>query len=136
MPKPSCSSKPAVVDVNMTKKYASPPFPSGSHLINAVQKLNDFLEHLMGSEESLIQTGLLSQSKDQFVSLWGLREGIPEAVSKEGKAYKYDLSIPVSEFKNIVEKVRERVKEKELYKVKGGVKEVIGYGHIGDGEWY
>ena len=88
----------------------------------------------MGSEKPFVQTGVLAQSRDQFVQLWGLREGIPEAVSKEGKAYKYDISIPTSTFKETVDKVRERLIEKGLYKTPGGVKECIGYGHIGDGE--
>jgi len=88
----------------------------------------------MGNDKPLVQTGVLAQSRDQFVQLWGLREGIPEAVSKEGKAYKYDISIPTSTFKEIVDKVRDRLIEKGLYKTPGGVKECIGYGHIGDGE--
>ena len=98
------------------------------------QKLNDLLERLMASDKPLVQTGVLAQSRDQFVQLWGLREGIPEAVSKEGKAYKYDVSIPTSTFKDFVDKVRERLVEKGLYRTPGGVKECIGYGHIGDGE--
>src|SRR5258707_8040885 len=88
----------------------------------------------MEAEQPLINTGVLSQSPAQFSSLWGLREGIPEAVSKEGKAYKYDISIPTSTFKETVDKVRERLIEKGLYRTPGGVKECIGYGHIGDGE--
>ena len=87
----------------------------------------------MESDKPLVQTGVLAQSREQFVQLWGLREGIPEAVSKEGKAYKYDISIPTSTFKEVVDKVRERLIEKGLYKTPGGVKECIGYGHIGDG---
>ena len=88
----------------------------------------------MGNDKPLVQSGVLAQSRDQFVQLWGLREGIPEAVSKEGKAYKYDVSIPTSTFKEFVDKVRERLIEKGLYRTPGGVKECIGYGHIGDGE--
>jgi len=98
------------------------------------QKLNDLLESLMGSDKPLVQTGVLAQSWDQFVQLWGLREGIPEAVSKEGKVYKYDISIPISTFKEFVDKVRERLIGKGLYKTPGGVRECIGYGHVGDGE--
>jgi FAD/FMN-containing dehydrogenase len=118
----------------MTRRciFSSPPTdPDHS---NPLQKLNDLLENLMGSDEPLVQTGALAQSRDQFVQLWGLREGIPEAVSKEGKAYKYDISIPLSTFKEVVDVVRKRLIEKGLYKAPGGVKECIGYGHIGDGE--
>lgn len=87
------------------------------------------LEHLYGgesgSEKPLINFGTLSQSPAQFAALWALRESIAEAAGKAGKVYKYDVSIPPSEFVNVTNKVREQVK--------GHVKEVVGYGHVGDG---
>jgi FAD/FMN-containing dehydrogenase len=87
------------------------------------------------SDESLVLTGVLAQSQEHFHQLWSLRESIPEAISKEGKAYKYDISVPITKFKEVVDKVRERLKERGLYKTEGNVREVVGYGHIGDGEW-
>lgn len=86
------------------------------------------------SDESLVKTGVLAQATEQFQQLWALRESIPEAVSKEGKTYKYDISIPASAFEWMVTKTRERLQEKGLYKTPGGVREVVGYGHIGDGK--
>jgi (R)-2-hydroxyglutarate---pyruvate transhydrogenase len=77
---------------------------------------------------------VLAQASEQFGQLWSLRECIPEAVSKEGKAYKYDISIPVSAFEEVVVRTREELVKKGLYKRKKGVKEVVGYGHYGDGE--
>jgi (R)-2-hydroxyglutarate---pyruvate transhydrogenase len=65
--------------------------------------------------------------------LWALREGITEAISKEGKAYKYDISLPPVAFKDAVDETRERLRSKGLYPA-GGVKEILGFGHIGDGE--
>ena len=97
-----------------------------------VQKLQDFLEEVM-SDESLVKTGVLAQATEQFQQLWSLRECIPEAVSKEGKAYKYDISVPITTFEEVVQKTREQLKSKNLYKTPGGVKEVVGYGHVGDG---
>ena len=97
------------------------------------QKLNDLLENLLTSDEPLINTGVLSQNPAQFSSLWALREGVPEAVSKEGKAYKYDISVPLSTFKEVVDLTREHLKSKGLLNDKA-VKYVIGYGHVGDGE--
>jgi FAD/FMN-containing dehydrogenase len=97
------------------------------------QKLNDLLENLLTSDEPLINTGVLSQSPAQFSSLWALREGVTEAVSKEGKAYKYDISVPLSTFKEVVDLTREHVKSKGLLH-ENAVKHVIGYGHVGDGE--
>ena len=98
-----------------------------------LQKLNDLLEKLLTSDKPLINTGVLSQNPAQFSSLWALREGVTEAVSKEGKAYKYDISVPLSTFKEVVDVTREHLKEKCLLHEKA-VKYVIGYGHVGDGE--
>jgi len=86
------------------------------------------------SDGSLVKTGVLSQATEHFQQLWALRESIPEAVSKEGKAYKYDISIPASAFESIVTKTRKILQEKGLYKTPGAVREVVGYGHIGDGK--
>jgi (R)-2-hydroxyglutarate---pyruvate transhydrogenase len=80
----------------------------------------------------LISTGVLSQSPAQFTSLWKLREGVPEAVSKE-KAYKYDISVPLSSFKEVVDATREQLQKKGLLHEQA-VKHVLGYGHVGDGE--
>ena len=90
------------------------------------------MENLLDEEEALINSGVLSQSPGQFASLWALREGITEAVSKEGKAYKYDISIPTVAFKDVVDATRERIREKGLLR-DDAVKQVIGYGHVGDG---
>ena len=56
-------------------------------------------------------------------------------MSKEGKAYKYDISVPLSTFKDVVDLTREHLRSKGLLHEKG-VKHVIGYGHVGDGELY
>lgn len=87
----------------------------------------------MEAEEPLINTGVLSQSPTQFASLWALREGITEAISKEGKAYKYDISIPLASFKDVVDTTREHLREKGLLR-EGFVRHVVGYGHVGDGK--
>ncbi|CCA75533.1 probable DLD2-D-lactate dehydrogenase [Serendipita indica DSM 11827] len=105
---------------------------SGGNKEHDEAKLQDFLEEVM-SDESLVKTGVLAQATEQFQQLWSLRECIPEAVSKEGKAYKYDISVPITTFEEVVHKTREQLKSKNLYKIPGGVKEVVGYGHIGDG---
>lgn len=91
------------------------------------------MESLLEAEKPLINTGVLAQSPAQFISMWALREGVTEAVSKEGKAYKYDISIPLSSFKDVVDATREHLKSKGLLGDKA-VKHVIGYGHVGDGQ--
>ncbi|PVF94954.1 putative DLD2-D-lactate dehydrogenase [Serendipita vermifera] len=105
---------------------------SGGNKEHDEAKLQEFLEEVV-SDESLVLTGVLAQSQEHFSQLWALRESIPEAISKEGKAYKYDISVPISKFEEVVRVVRERLQERGLYKTAGGVREVVGYGHIGDG---
>ncbi|KAI5121323.1 hypothetical protein M0805_003790 [Coniferiporia weirii] len=105
---------------------------SGGNRVHDEEKLNELLEALLEADEPLITTGVLSQSPAQFSSLWALREGITEAVSKEGKAYKYDISIPLSSFKDVVDTTRDHLQTKGLIRA-GAVRHVIGYGHVGDG---
>ncbi|KAF7828918.1 D-2-hydroxyglutarate dehydrogenase, mitochondrial [Senna tora] len=86
------------------------------------QKLEAFLLHAM--ENELISDGVLAQDINQSSSFWHLREGIPEALMRAGAVYKYDLSIPVDKLYNLVEEMRTRL---------GNVANVVGYGHLGDG---
>lgn len=87
----------------------------------------------MSADEPLIYTGTLSQSPAQFTSLWALREGLTECVQKEGKPYKYDVSVPLVDFQGVVDAVRERLISKGLYG-DHAISKVMGYGHVGDGE--
>jgi FAD/FMN-containing dehydrogenase len=91
------------------------------------------LETLLEADKPLVNTGVLSQSPAQFSSLWALREGVTEAVSKEGKPYKYDISVPLSSFKTVIDGTREHLRSKGLLGEKA-VKHVLGYGHVGDGK--
>lgn len=105
---------------------------SGGKREHDEEKLNTLLESLLEADEPLINTGVLSQSPAQFSQLWAIREGITEAVSKEGKAYKYDISIPLASFKEAVDATREHLRSKGLLR-DDAVKHVVGYGHVGDG---
>ncbi|KAI0704906.1 hypothetical protein BC835DRAFT_1261778 [Cytidiella melzeri] len=98
----------------------------------SISKLNGLLESLLEADQPLINTGVLSQSPAQFAQLWAIREGLTEAVSKEGKAYKYDISIPLGSFQEVVDTTREHLRSKGLMR-DDAVKYVVGYGHVGDG---
>jgi FAD/FMN-containing dehydrogenase len=56
-------------------------------------------------------------------SLWRLREAAAEGILKVGKPFKYDISLPLDNYYEIVEIIRERV---------GASGYVVGYGHVGD----
>ncbi|KAF8272887.1 FAD-binding domain-containing protein [Lactarius quietus] len=105
---------------------------SGGNQEHDEEKLSALLETLLESDSPLINTGVLSQSPTQFASLWKLREGVTEALSKEGKVYKYDISIPLASFKEVVDATREQLRKKGLLH-ENAVKHVVGFGHVGDG---
>jgi len=87
----------------------------------------------MDPETQLVNSGVMAQTPAQFSQLWALREGLPEAMSKEGKPYKYDISVPVTKFQEVVDTVREHLDKKGLMR-EDKVKWVVGYGHVGDGQ--
>lgn len=105
---------------------------SGSNPDHDSEKLEKFLEHVMG--EDIVSDGVLAQDETQIQSLWSWREGIPECLGHWGGVYKYDLSIPLLELYKLVEDTRERltsaglVGDDEKHPVVG----VVGYGHMGD----
>ncbi|KAI0348638.1 FAD-binding domain-containing protein [Trametopsis cervina] len=105
---------------------------SGGNREHDEAKLNGLLESLLEADTPLINTGVLAQSPAQFSQLWAIREGITESVGKEGKAYKYDISVPLGSFKEVVDTTREHLRSKGLLR-DDAVQHVIGYGHVGDG---
>ena len=101
----------------------------GSNKEHDDAKLSALLEMLM--ENGNIKDGTVAQDETQIRSLWSLRELIPEACSKVGAVYKYDLSVPVPQLYEIVEALRTRLQESGLLGT--DVLDVVGYGHVGDG---
>ncbi|GAQ08829.1 putative D-lactate dehydrogenase C713.03, mitochondrial [Aspergillus lentulus] len=105
---------------------------SGSNAEHDMEKLEGFLEHIMG--EGIVADGVLAQDETQFQSIWRWREGITEALSHLGGTYKYDVSIPLPELYQLVEDCRERltklgfVGDDDSFPVRA----VVGYGHMGD----
>lgn len=84
-------------------------------------------------ESSAIVDGVLAQDETQLQSLWSLRESIAEAAGKKGSVFKYDVSMPVNKMNELVEDMRKRFESKGMLGEDKKVKDVVGYGHIGDG---
>ena len=111
---------------------------SGSHGEHDYEKLERFLEHVMGDET--IADGVVAQDETQARTLWSWREGITECIGHGGGTYKYDLSIPLPDMYSIVDDVRERIAEAGLLAedpidndgTDKPVLGVVGYGHLGD----
>ena len=70
--------------------------------------------------------GIVAQDTQQSTALWGLREDITVALAQAGHVYKYDFSLPLEHFYEIVEQMRERLRDV------GTETHTVGYGHVGD----
>ncbi|KAK5164653.1 D-lactate ferricytochrome c oxidoreductase [Saxophila tyrrhenica] len=105
---------------------------SGSNTDHDSEKLNTFLEHVMGEE--IVSDGVVAENETQLQSLWACREGVSEASQHFGGVYKYDLSIPLQELYGIVAECRQRMEEQGLMGEGEDkpVVDVVGYGHMGD----
>ncbi|KAK8209064.1 D-lactate ferricytochrome c oxidoreductase [Zalaria obscura] len=105
---------------------------SGSNTEHDQEKLEAFLEHVMGEE--IVSDGVVAQDQTQIKELWGCREGVPEHLGHWGGVYKYDLSIPIGEMYSLVEECRERMMKAGLLgdSEDKPVVDVVGYGHMGD----
>lgn len=57
--------------------------------------------------------------------LWQIRESIAAGLLEDGYCYKYDISLPLSHYYEIVNVMRERLSGKTV--------RVCGYGHVVDG---
>ncbi|XP_027658142.2 D-2-hydroxyglutarate dehydrogenase, mitochondrial isoform X1 [Falco rusticolus] len=96
---------------------------SGSDSTHDADKLNNFLEQAMTS--GLVADGTVAMDAKKIKTLWSLRERITEALTHDGYVYKYDISLPVGKLYDLVMDMRARLGQ--------SAKNVVGYGHLGDG---
>lgn len=94
---------------------------SGSNEAHDQEKLDQFLKKAM--EKSLVVDGLTINEPGKMRSVWELRERIAESLLKMGYCFKYDLTLPLSHFYDIVPATRKQVGDLAKY--------VCGYGHVG-----
>ncbi|XP_065214364.1 D-2-hydroxyglutarate dehydrogenase, mitochondrial isoform X1 [Planococcus citri] len=98
---------------------------SGSNMSHDEEKLNMFLETCL--EQKVILDGFATSEPSKMKVLWDIRERITGALLKDGYSYKYDVSLPLNVFYDIILEFRERLKDLNQ------VKTICGYGHLGDG---
>ncbi|CAL8284211.1 unnamed protein product [Lota lota] len=96
---------------------------SGSNSAHDEEKLHSFLEEAMTS--SLVTDGTVATEDAKVKALWSMRERVTEALTHEGFTYKYDVSLPVERIYQLVTATRDHLR--------GRAKNVVGYGHVGDG---
>lgn len=95
---------------------------SGSNDEHDKEKLNNFLSTAM--EKSLVLDGTVTSEPSKMRAIWDCRERIAESLIQFGYCFKYDITLPLSNFYDIVPAMRERCGDK--------VKLVCGYGHVGE----
>jgi FAD/FMN-containing dehydrogenase len=77
--------------------------------------------------DSLIKDAMIATSIAQSLAMWRLRESVPEAQRHHGASLKHDISVPVSSVPRFI------VEGSELVRRLAPEGEVLGYGHLGDG---
>lgn len=94
---------------------------SGSLAEHDEDKVRRFFEEV----EDTIVDGTLALDVSKMQNLWKFRETIPVGLVKQGYLYKYDVSLPLSHYYQVVPAMRQLLGP--------DVKTVCGYGHVGDG---
>ncbi|XP_046397829.1 D-2-hydroxyglutarate dehydrogenase, mitochondrial [Ischnura elegans] len=97
---------------------------SGGNSEHDEAKLSLFLDE--ATNKGYINDGTLASEPSRIKNLWDLREGITQSLSCDGYVYKYDISLPIEHFYDIVDIMKERLKGTPYIKC-------CGYGHVGDG---
>ena len=102
---------------------------SGSVAEHDAEKLERFLA--AAAEEGVAADGVVATGGRVLGELWAIREGISEALMRRGKiVYKYDVSIPLPYWYDIVTDCRARLAAAGFGDESGVV--VAGYGHMFD----
>lgn len=96
---------------------------SGSDSSHDEAKLNSFINNVM--ENKIVIDGTIAGGASQFKDIWLIRESITTSLLDDGHCYKYDISLPLDCFYEVVETMRKRLAGKAIT--------VCGFGHVGDG---
>lgn len=78
-------------------------------------------------EDGLVLDATIAANGAQAEALWALREAISDAEKIDGPSLKHDISVPVSDMPNFLERERDRV-ERSFPGAR-----IIAFGHLGDG---
>jgi len=128
---------------------------AGSDPSHDYAKLEAFLTRALTSEDDLdggggeggplASDGVVAMSAKQCDDLWALREGVAVSLSGQHQVYKYDLSLPVHLFPELITATSLRLTQsgipppppngsrRNLGPLPFGCAEVVCWGHLGDG---
>ncbi len=105
--------------------YVLVEFTSPNQRQDLATALTDELQAAAAAGE--ITDAMIATSLGQSRAMWKLRESIPEAQRHHGASLKHDVSVPVSSVPRFIEAGSELVRRL----IPSG--DVMGYGHLGDG---
>ena len=100
----------------------------GSNETHDQEKMESFLESLLSS--GVVADGVLAQDESQRQEFWNLRESLNPTFTKLGYGYKYDVSVPVSEWQDFCSELKQHLLESLPSDVTW---EQGNWGHILDG---
>lgn len=96
---------------------------SGSNKDHDEEKLNNFLQ------KPIVVDGVSTNEPSKMRNIWLLRERIADSlINIDGYCFKYDISLPLTHFYEIVPATRERVGDLASF--------VCGYGHVGKPKYF
>nr|CAD7575962.1 unnamed protein product [Timema californicum] len=96
---------------------------AGSNGKHDEEKLTQFLEQSMA--DGIVQDGTVATEPSRIKHMWNLREGISSGLRLDGYIYKYDISLPLTNFYSIIPELLSRLPKH--------AKRCCGFGHLGDG---
>jgi D-lactate dehydrogenase (cytochrome) len=105
--------------------YLLVEFTSPNPRQNLAALLTDELQR--AAQDAVVVDAMLATSIAQSQAMWKLRESVPEAQRHHGASLKHDVSVPVSRIPDLIAAGSALVAEL----VPTG--DVMGYGHLGDG---
>jgi len=79
----------------------------GSNSTHDFEKLEAFLESVMS--DGTVLDGCVAEDSQKATNLWQLRERMAESLMHDGYVYKYDVSIPLEKFYELVTVMRKRL---------------------------
>lgn len=91
--------------------------------------LSTRLERALGvaMDEALVADAVIAQDKAQAAAIWRLRESVSQALVREGKAIKHDISVPVAAIADFV-----AAADQAVAAALPGIRPMV-FGHLGDG---
>lgn len=95
---------------------------SGSNADHDSEKVSNFLEGALNRGDIL--DGTMTSDSSKMAEIWRLRELLAVVYLKEKYIFKYDISVPLSKFYDLIPVMRERLGDMAF--------SVFGFGHMGD----